>query len=328
MVDPAVEQAWAAGTRADGSPKAGLVDLYVGGVEHAVLHLLVRALLAQGALRPRLRVDDGAVPAAREPGLHPGARVHGRARHVRRGRPRSRNATASTSTRARRCTREFGKMGKSLKNAVSPDDIYRDYGADTLRLYEMFMGPLDKARPWNTADIIGVHRFLQRLWRNLIDEETGASRVADDAGRRRDAPRAAPHDRRGARRHGRAELQHRDRAAVRAEQPPDHGGRRDGDCAARGRGAAGADGRAARAAHRRGAVGAARPHRHAGVRAVPDRRSRAARRGHGRGAGADQRQGAGAHSGARSAPTRPRTRRRRAPTRASPSCSTARPCSR
>jgi leucyl-tRNA synthetase len=76
-------------------------------------------------------------------------------------------------------TREFGKMGKSLKNAVSPDDIYREYGADTLRLYEMFTGPLDASRPWNTADIIGVHRFLQRLWRNLIDEETGALRVSD-----------------------------------------------------------------------------------------------------------------------------------------------------
>jgi leucyl-tRNA synthetase len=75
--------------------------------------------------------------------------------------------------------REFGKMGKSLRNAVAPDDIYRDYGADTLRLYEMFMGPLEASRPWNTADIVGVHRFLQRLWRNLIDEETGAARVSD-----------------------------------------------------------------------------------------------------------------------------------------------------
>ena len=76
-------------------------------------------------------------------------------------------------------TREFGKMGKSLKNAVTPDDIFRDYGADTLRLYEMFMGPLEKERPWNTSDIIGVHRFLQRLWRNIVDEDTGAVRVTD-----------------------------------------------------------------------------------------------------------------------------------------------------
>jgi leucyl-tRNA synthetase len=70
-------------------------------------------------------------------------------------------------------------MGKSRKNGVAPDEIYADYGADTLRLYEMFMGPLDASRPWNTADIIGVHRFLQRFWRNAVDEETGAIRVSD-----------------------------------------------------------------------------------------------------------------------------------------------------
>src|SRR5262249_21827809 len=75
--------------------------------------------------------------------------------------------------------RHDGKMGKSLKNAVTPDDMYRDYGADTLRLYEMFMGPLDASRPWSTADIVGVHRFLQRLWRNLVDEETGVLHVSE-----------------------------------------------------------------------------------------------------------------------------------------------------
>jgi leucyl-tRNA synthetase len=70
-------------------------------------------------------------------------------------------------------------MGKSLKNVVTPDDIYRDYGADTLRLYEMFMGPLDASRPWSTGDIAGVHRFLQRLWRNAVDEDSGELRVDD-----------------------------------------------------------------------------------------------------------------------------------------------------
>ena len=81
--------------------------------------------------------------------------------------------------------REYGKMGKSLRNVVTPDDIYTEYGADTLRLYEMFMGPLDASRPWNTTDIVGVHRFLQRLWRNVVDEETGAGRVADTAADRK-----------------------------------------------------------------------------------------------------------------------------------------------
>jgi leucyl-tRNA synthetase len=76
-------------------------------------------------------------------------------------------------------TARSGKMGKSLKNAVSPDDIYVSYGADTLRLYEMSMGPLDTDRPWRTDDIVGVYRFLQRLWRTIIDEDTGAARVHD-----------------------------------------------------------------------------------------------------------------------------------------------------
>jgi leucyl-tRNA synthetase len=77
--------------------------------------------------------------------------------------------------------RHDGKMGKSLKNAVAPDDIYVEYGADTLRLYEMFTGPLDASRPWNTRDIVGVHRFLQRFWRNVVDEETGELRLSDAA---------------------------------------------------------------------------------------------------------------------------------------------------
>jgi leucyl-tRNA synthetase len=72
-------------------------------------------------------------------------------------------------------------MGKSLKNVVSPDDIYDSYGADTLRMYEMAMGPLDVDRPWQPDDIVGVFRLLQRLWRNVVDEHTGELRtLADD----------------------------------------------------------------------------------------------------------------------------------------------------
>jgi leucyl-tRNA synthetase len=82
--------------------------------------------------------------------------------------------------RGRPVTRRSGKMGKSLKNSVSPDDIYDSYGADTLRLYEMATGPLDADRPWQTSDIIGVHRFLQRLWRSVIDEASGEVRVSQD----------------------------------------------------------------------------------------------------------------------------------------------------
>ena len=70
--------------------------------------------------------------------------------------------------------REFGKIGKSLKNSVSPDEICEEYGADTLRVYEMSMGPLDLSRPWETRAVVGSQRFLQRLWRVVIDESTGA----------------------------------------------------------------------------------------------------------------------------------------------------------
>ena len=76
-------------------------------------------------------------------------------------------------------TREWGKMGKSLKNAVTPDDICQSFGADTLRLYEMAMGPLDASRPWETRDVVGMYRFLQRLWRNVVDEETGDLALLD-----------------------------------------------------------------------------------------------------------------------------------------------------
>ena len=190
-------------------------------------------------------------------------------------------------------------MGKSLKNAVAPDDIYRDYGADTLRLYEMFMGPLEASRPWNTADIIGVHRFLQRLWRNVIDEETGAARVddepADDETRRvlhRDDRRRSRNDMATMsfntaiarlfelNNHLTQVVQERGRAPREVVTPlvlmvaplAPH--------------------IAEELWERLG------PHRHARLRAVPDRRPRAARRRSGRGAGADQRQGAQPHHGA------------------------------
>jgi leucyl-tRNA synthetase len=78
-------------------------------------------------------------------------------------------------------TREYGKMGKSLKNAVTPDEMYESYGADTLRVYEMSMGPMDVSRPWETRAVVGAQRFLQRVWRLLIDEEDGTLIVTDDA---------------------------------------------------------------------------------------------------------------------------------------------------
>lgn len=71
------------------------------------------------------------------------------------------------------------KMSKRYKNVVNPDDIIREFGADTFRLYEMYMGPLEASKPWNTRDIVGLFRFLQRLWRVTVNEQTGELKTAE-----------------------------------------------------------------------------------------------------------------------------------------------------
>src|SRR3712207_8475410 len=84
-------------------------------------------------------------------------------------------------------------MGKSLKNVVTPDEMCEAYGADTFRVYEMAMGPLDVSRPWETRAVIGSYRFLQRGWRLAVGGETGDPRGRDHPGGGR-ARRALPPD--------------------------------------------------------------------------------------------------------------------------------------
>lgn len=176
LVDPEVEAYW---MQDPNGFDAGGVDLYVGGVEHAVLHLLYARFWH------KVLFDLGVV-STREPFRRLYNQGYIQAPAFRDARGMAVEAT-KVSKRGDEfflgdepVTREFGKMGKSLKNVVTPDDISQEYGADTLRLYEMFMGPLDASRPWSTADIVGVHRFLQRVWRNLIDEETGEPRITEE----------------------------------------------------------------------------------------------------------------------------------------------------
>ena len=171
LVGPDIERYWM-------RPRG--VDLYVGGVEHAVLHLLYarfwhKVLYDIGAAstpEPFGRLfNQGYILAdaftdAR--GLYvPAAEVT--------------REPDGWAYRGQPVTRRAGKMGKSLKNGVSPDEIYTSYGADTLRLYEMAMGPLDADRPWRTDDMVGMHRFLQRLWRLIVDETTGETLPSPDA---------------------------------------------------------------------------------------------------------------------------------------------------
>ena len=177
LVDPAVERYWM--VPPDAAPGDGGVDLYVGGVEHAVLHLLYarfwhKVLYDLGHVSTkepfRRLFNQGYILAD--------AYLGARGMYV----PAAEVVTAPDGPpqyQGRPVISRAGKMGKSLKNAISPDDIYAAYGADTLRLYEMAMGPLDADRPWRTNDIIGVHRFLQRLWRTIIDEDSGALRLHD-----------------------------------------------------------------------------------------------------------------------------------------------------
>ena len=178
FADPEVERYWMVPEDATRDGEGG-VDLYVGGAENAVLHLLYarfwhKVLYDLGYVSTtepfrRLR-NQGYILAD--------AFTDGRGRYVPAAEV-TEAADGSPSHRGRTVTRRAVKMGKSMKNGISPDEIYERYGADTLRLYEMAMGPLDTGRPWQTSGIAGVHRFLQRLWRSLIDEQTGQVRVSD-----------------------------------------------------------------------------------------------------------------------------------------------------
>jgi leucyl-tRNA synthetase len=180
FVDPDVERYWMG---PDGPGHTGGVDLYVGGVEHAVLHLLYarfwhkvlhdlghlsssepfHRLYNQGYIQAYAYTDERGSYVPAEEVVE--ELVDGHPAYSWRGEPVS---------------REYGKMGKSLKNMVTPDDMFDAFGADTFRVYEMSMGPLDQSRPWETRAVVGSQRFLQRLWRNVVDEQTGALRVVDE----------------------------------------------------------------------------------------------------------------------------------------------------
>ena len=150
------------------------VDLYVGGAEHAVLHLLYARFWH------KVLFDLGLVPTA-EPfqKLVNQGMILGMAYKTKRGvlvpmdqiewkdgKPYGREEGGELQE----LTEFPAKMSKSLKNVVNPDDVIRDFGADSLRLYEMFMGPLQAVKPWSTKGVEGVHRFLKRA--NKLVTET------------------------------------------------------------------------------------------------------------------------------------------------------------
>jgi leucyl-tRNA synthetase len=173
LIAPEVERYWLGGRRPDGRPQIGGVDLYMGGQEHAVLHLLYARFW-------HMVLYDLGYVSTPEPfnRLFNQGMIGSYTYRDRRGMCvehelvefRGEEAYHKQTGEKLAVSRE--KMSKSLKNVINPDAIIHEYGADTLRLYEMSMGPLDKDKPWNTRDIIGMHRLLQRVWRLVVPPDS------------------------------------------------------------------------------------------------------------------------------------------------------------
>jgi leucyl-tRNA synthetase len=138
FVDETAERYWMGGNKPRDHARGG-VDLYVGGTEHAVLHLLYARFWH------KLLYD-----------LHYVSTFEAFQRLVNQGMILG---------------QDNQKMSKSRGNVANPDDIVEEYGADSLRLYEMFLGPLETTKPWSTSGVEGVYRFLARVWRLVMDED-------------------------------------------------------------------------------------------------------------------------------------------------------------
>jgi leucyl-tRNA synthetase len=191
------------------------VDLYVGGTEHAVGHLLYsrfwtkalhdlgfitfdepfRKLLNQGMIQGSSRfvyriagtnqfVSSGLKNEYTTNALHVDvSMVDGTELDMeafKNWRAEYADATFILEDGKYICGSEVEKMSKSKYNVVNPDEIVSQYGADTFRLYEMFLGPIEMSKPWDTKGIEGVHRFLKKLWRLFFDEQTEQWLVTDE----------------------------------------------------------------------------------------------------------------------------------------------------
>jgi leucyl-tRNA synthetase len=148
FVGAEAERYWMAGSPGK-SPNAGGVDLYVGGTEHAVLHLLYARFWH------KVLFDLG---------------------HVITVEPFQRLVNQGLIL-----GEDGQKMSKSRGNVVNPDDVIREYGADSLRCYEMFMGPLEQTKPWSMTGVEGIFRFLARVWRLVMEENQAGEWVSSAA---------------------------------------------------------------------------------------------------------------------------------------------------
>lgn len=175
--DPAKERYWMP------------VDLYVGGAEHAVLHLLYarfwhKVLYDRGHVHTpepfRRLVNQGMILGEMEFTVGEGGRRVTEDEVEKRGDKFVLKGDPSVPVEARAY-----KMSKSRGNVINPDQVVNEYGADSLRLYEMFMGPLEATKPWSMRGVEGVYRFLSRVWRLYIDDRAEQMKLSDTV---RDVP--------------------------------------------------------------------------------------------------------------------------------------------
>ena len=158
------------------------VDLYVGGAEHAVLHLLYSRFWHKVLFDLGLVSTDEPFQKLFNQGMILAFAYEDAAgSKVPTDEVEEKNGKFFKKGTDIELKQIVAKMSKSLKNVVNPDDVVRDYGADSLRLYEMFMGPLDAVKPWQTKGIEGMNRFLGRAWRSVVGDSDEAPVFVDEA---------------------------------------------------------------------------------------------------------------------------------------------------
>ena len=159
----------------------GPVDLYMGGVEHAVLHLLYarfwhKVLYDCGMVHTKepfqKLFNQGMILAF--------SYQDAQGKYYRPDQVEERDGAWFTKEGDVPVSTQIEKMSKSRYNVVNPNEVVDGWGADSLRLYEMFMGPLEQVKPWQTSGVQGVYRFLERVWRLFVDEESDQLRVGTD----------------------------------------------------------------------------------------------------------------------------------------------------
>jgi leucyl-tRNA synthetase len=184
------------------------VDLYVGGAEHAVLHLLYsrfwhmvlydrdylpvpepfQRLVNQGMILGEMEFvgfrKDGQWVSAERVDIDTGKdrktqEQYDRVKVAEDAVEKKGDAFVLKGAPAVRIDARAFKMSKSRGNVINPDEVVKDYGADSLRLYEMFMGPLEAVKPWSMRGVAGVYRFLSRVWRLFIDDRAEAVKLSD-----------------------------------------------------------------------------------------------------------------------------------------------------